>query len=92
MEKPLEKCLDEIAHSTGVSGVLCADHKGLCLGVRGKASSASSGTVAALAERVASLEPGSLDPVILLESDNSQCLIHRNNGITLAVYKSPETS
>ncbi|KAK4324340.1 hypothetical protein Pmani_005015 [Petrolisthes manimaculis] len=92
MEKPLDKCLDEISHSAGVSGVLCADSQGLCLGVRGKASASSSGTIAALAERAAMLEPGSQDPLILLEGDNSQCLVHHNNSITLAVYKSPETS
>nr|XP_045616715.1 ragulator complex protein LAMTOR5-like [Procambarus clarkii] len=92
MERPLDKCLDELSHSVGVSGVLCADNHGLCLGARGKASGASSGMISALADRAALLEPGSPDPVILLETDNSQCLIHRNNGITLAVYKSPETS
>ncbi|XP_042209709.1 ragulator complex protein LAMTOR5-like [Homarus americanus] len=92
MEKPLEKCLDELSHSAGVSGVLCADSQGLCLGVRGKASSTSSGMISALADRAAMLEPGSPPPVILLETDNSQCLIHRNSGVTLAVYKSPETS
>ncbi|XP_071543483.1 ragulator complex protein LAMTOR5 [Panulirus ornatus] len=92
MEKPLEKCLDEISHSAGVSGVLCADSQGLSLGVRGKASNTSSGMIAALADRAAMLEPGSPDPFILLENENSQCLIHRNNGVTLAIYKSPETS
>ncbi|XP_066946360.1 ragulator complex protein LAMTOR5 [Macrobrachium rosenbergii] len=92
MEKSLEKCLDDVYHSTGVSGVLCADSQGLCLGVRGKASSSSSGVISSLANKAAMLEPGNSQPVILLESDNSQCLIHRNNGVTLAIYKSPETS
>lgn len=92
MEKQLDKCLDDLCHSVGVSGVVCADSHGLCLGARGKASAASSGMILALADRAAMLEPGSPDPVILLETDNSsQCLIHRNNGITLAVYKSLET-
>ncbi|KAK7083164.1 hypothetical protein SK128_005163 [Halocaridina rubra] len=92
MEKPLEKCLDEVHQSAGVSGVLCADSQGLCLGVRGRASSMSSGVISSLASKAAMLEPGSSQPVILLESDSSQCLIHRNNGITLAIYKSPEVS
>lgn len=92
MEKPLEKCLDEVYQSTGVSGVLCADNQGLCLGVRGKASASSSGVISSLASKAAMLEPGSPQPVILLETDNSQCLIHHNNGVTLAIYKSPETS
>ncbi|XP_068249604.1 ragulator complex protein LAMTOR5 isoform X1 [Palaemon carinicauda] len=86
------KDICNLYHSTGVSGVLCADTQGLCLGVRGKASSSSSGVISSLANKAAMLEPGNSQPVILLESDNSQCLIHRNNGVTLAIYKSPETS
>lgn len=92
MEKGLEKCLDEVSHSPGVSGVLCSDNQGLCLGVRGKASASSSGVISAVAEKAAMLEPGSPQPVVLLESDTSQCLIHRSNGVTLAVFKSPETT
>lgn len=42
----------------------------ITLTVRGKASASSSGTIAALADRAAMLEPGSQDPVILLEGDN----------------------
>lgn len=92
MEKSLEKCLDEVSHNPGVSGVLCTDNQGLCLGVRGKASCRASGVVAALADKADMVEPGSPHPVILLETDTSQCLIQRNSGVTMAIYKSPETS
>ncbi|XP_076061139.1 late endosomal/lysosomal adaptor, MAPK and MTOR activator 5 [Oratosquilla oratoria] len=93
MEKPLEKCLDEVSHGPGVSGVLCTDNQGLCLGVRGKANCSASGVAAAIADKASKLEPEStIQPVIVLENDSSQCLIHRSSNLTLVVYKSADAS
>lgn len=83
----MEKTLETMNNCEGVVGCLLADHAGLCLGVRGDASSESAGIIAAIADQAAKLEPSSKAPIISLKNDNRQCLIHRQGRVVNAVYK-----
>ncbi|KAG7200610.1 hypothetical protein KM043_001168 [Ampulex compressa] len=87
MEKNLEKTLEDINGTDGIVGCILADHAGLCLGVKGDASSDSAGIIAAIADQVAKLEPKSATPVISLQNDTRQCLIHRQGPVVGAIYK-----
>ncbi|XP_017776451.1 PREDICTED: ragulator complex protein LAMTOR5-like [Nicrophorus vespilloides] len=87
MEKPLERVMEEILNTTDVFGCVFADHQGLCLGVKGRASTESAGVIGAIAEEASKLEPNSRPPVIVLESENKMCIIQRNGTITGAIYK-----
>jgi len=69
MERNLDRLLDELAQTPDVTGVLCADNQGLCLGDRGKSSNLC-GEIVALAKKASMLEPGGPAPTILLESSN----------------------
>ncbi|XP_018576485.1 ragulator complex protein LAMTOR5 [Anoplophora glabripennis] len=87
MEKNLDRIMEELINKPGVYGCVFADHQGLCLGVKGKASTDSAGVIAAIAEQAAKLEPKSKMPVIHLEKDNKSCTIHRSGTVTGAVFK-----
>lgn len=87
MERSLEKTLEETSNTEGIIGCLLADRAGLCLGAKGDASSDSAGIIAAIADQVAKLEPNSPAPVISLQNENRQCLIHREGPVVGAIYK-----
>ncbi|XP_043266081.1 uncharacterized protein LOC122405424 [Colletes gigas] len=87
MEKNLEKTLDDVKNTDGIIGCILADHAGLCLGVKGNASTDSAGIIAAIADQVAKLEPKSSTPVISLQNDNRMCLIQRQGPVVGAIYK-----
>ncbi|EFN78178.1 ragulator complex protein LAMTOR5 homolog [Harpegnathos saltator] len=91
MERNLEKTLDDVISEEGVIGCILADHAGLCLGVKGNASSDSAGVIAAIADQVAKLEPKSPTPIISLQNDSRQCLIHRKGLVVGAIYKDIST-
>lgn len=55
---------------------------------KGKASNASAGIIAAIAEQAGKLEPQSTPPLICYENDNRSCFIQRGGTITSAIYKS----
>lgn len=79
--------MDEVLSSPGVYGCVFADHQGLCLGAKGKASTESAGVIGAIAEQAAKLEPQNKSPVIVFEADNRSCIIQRSGTITGAIYK-----
>ncbi|XP_015590444.1 ragulator complex protein LAMTOR5 [Cephus cinctus] len=87
MERNLEKTMDDVINTEGVIGCILADHQGLCLGAKGKASGDSAGLIAAIADQAAKLEPGSKSPIIYLQNDTRQCLIHRQGPVVAAIYK-----
>ncbi|KYN40880.1 hypothetical protein ALC56_04771, partial [Trachymyrmex septentrionalis] len=60
---------------------------GLCLQIKGDASSDSAGLIAAIADLVAKLEPKSGSPIISLQNDNKQCIILRKEPVVGAIYK-----
>lgn len=91
MERNLEKTLGDVNSGEGVIGCILADHAGLCLGVKGNASSDSAGVIAAIADQVAKLEPMSPTPIISLQNDSKQCLIHRKGPVVGAIYKEVST-
>ncbi|KAB7499749.1 Ragulator complex protein LAMTOR5 [Armadillidium nasatum] len=71
MEATFDNRLNEISEAPGVLGVLCSDHQGLCLGVRGKAVNNNCGLIANIANLVSEIEPqNEEEPVILLDSNN----------------------
>ncbi|XP_012287714.1 uncharacterized protein LOC105703711 [Orussus abietinus] len=87
MESSLEKSMEDVNNAGNVIGCILADQSGLCLGVKGKASGDSAGRIAAIADQAAKLEPGSQAPVISLQNDSRECLIHRQGRVVGAIYK-----
>ncbi|XP_011871578.1 PREDICTED: ragulator complex protein LAMTOR5 homolog [Vollenhovia emeryi] len=91
MERNLVKTLDDTYDQEGIVGCILADHAGLCLGVKGDASSDSAGLIAAIADLVAKLEPKSASPIISLQNDDRQCIILRKESVVGAIYKDIST-
>ncbi|XP_011346874.1 ragulator complex protein LAMTOR5 homolog isoform X2 [Ooceraea biroi] len=91
MERNLEKTLDDTYNQEGIVGCILTDRAGLCLGVKGNASSDSAGLIAAVADQVAKLEPKSGVPIISLQNDNRHCIIHRKGPVVGAIYKDVST-
>ncbi|XP_035735198.1 uncharacterized protein LOC118447402 [Vespa mandarinia] len=87
MEKNIEKTLDEVKNNEAIIGCILVDRAGLCLGVKGNASSDSAGIIAAIADQVAKLELDSTCPIITIQNDNRKCLIQRQGPIVGAIYK-----
>ncbi|XP_029671409.1 uncharacterized protein LOC115240408 isoform X1 [Formica exsecta] len=94
MERNLVKTLDDMYTKEGIIGCILVDHSGLCLGdfvVKGDASSDSAGLIAAISGLVAKLEPKSKAPIISLQNESKQCIIHRMGPVVGAVYKDIST-
>ncbi|KAF5289729.1 hypothetical protein FQA39_LY03646 [Lamprigera yunnana] len=87
MEKHLDRVMDDVLSIPGVIGCVFADHQGLCLGAKGKATTESAGIVGAMAEQAAKLEPQHKSPIIIFENDTCACIIQRSGTITGAIYK-----
>ncbi|XP_066995345.1 ragulator complex protein LAMTOR5 homolog [Anabrus simplex] len=87
METQLEQCMDDLLLVRGVTGCILADDQGLCLCAKGKVSPASSGVIKAIADQVLKLEPELKPPVIVLESENRECLIQQCGNLTAAIHK-----
>ena len=87
MEKKLYKCLDVVSPSSGVVGSILTDNRGLCLGSEGK-TTLHSGILTTIAEQAKLLEPDSdKPPVVILESDHRQFVVHRDGKTTVAIHK-----
>ncbi|XP_011644751.1 uncharacterized protein LOC105431933 isoform X1 [Pogonomyrmex barbatus] len=91
MERNLVKTLDDTYDKENIIGCILADHAGLCLGVKGDASSDSAGLIVAIADLVAKLEPKSGSPIISLQNENRQCTILRKETVVGAIYKDIST-
>ncbi|XP_072760010.1 ragulator complex protein LAMTOR5 homolog [Anoplolepis gracilipes] len=91
MERNLVKTLDDMYTKEGIIGCILVDHSGLCLGVKGDASSDSAGLVAAISGLVAKLEPKSKAPIISLQNESRQCIIHHKGPVVGAIYKDIST-
>ncbi|KAH0952878.1 hypothetical protein HN011_004758 [Eciton burchellii] len=91
MERNLEKTLDDTCNHEGIIGCILTDHAGLCLGVKGNASSDSAGLIAAIADQVAKLEPKSEIPIVSLQNDIRHCIIYRKGPVVGAIYKDIST-
>ncbi|XP_033210017.1 uncharacterized protein LOC117168459 [Belonocnema kinseyi] len=87
MERSIEKAMDKVINTEGVTGVILTDHSGLCLGVKGNATTDSAGIVAAIADQVEKLEETENAPIISLQGDNRQCAIQRKGPVVGAIYK-----
>ncbi|KAK2175994.1 hypothetical protein NP493_693g00024 [Ridgeia piscesae] len=88
MEKPLDRHLEELMSTPGVTGVVCADTKGLCLAAKGVGERASSGLFSSIAQQAAQLHPDSkTSPVVCLETDQSMILLKNHNSVTTAIHK-----
>ncbi|KAI4477417.1 uncharacterized protein LOC122515185 [Polistes fuscatus] len=87
MEKNIEKTLDEVKNNETTIGCILVDRAGLCLGVKGNASSDSAGIIAAIADQAAKLEFSSTFPIVTIQNDNRKCLIQRQGPVVGAIYK-----
>ncbi|KAK2584693.1 hypothetical protein KPH14_007029 [Odynerus spinipes] len=87
MERNIEKTLDEVKDNEAIIGCMLVDSAGLCLGVKGNASSDSAGIIAAIADQVAKLEQVSTYPIITIQNDSRKCIIQRQGPVVGAIYK-----
>ncbi|XP_033114715.1 ragulator complex protein LAMTOR5-like [Anneissia japonica] len=88
MEGELDIQLDKTMNAPGVTGVICTDQQGLCLGVKGESLSQSAGLVTGLAQQAALLSSdGSKVPVVCLEYEKGNILIKSEKGVSMAVRK-----
>uniref|UniRef100_A0A0B7A4B9 Late endosomal/lysosomal adaptor and MAPK and MTOR activator 5 n=1 Tax=Arion vulgaris TaxID=1028688 RepID=A0A0B7A4B9_9EUPU len=90
MEKALEKEMDEVCHLSEVSGIICVDSNGLCLGAKGNIPQQCSGYLSALATQAAKLSQNgsAVDPVICLETEHGSLLVKKADNMTTAIFKS----
>ncbi|XP_011494861.1 PREDICTED: uncharacterized protein LOC105359841 [Ceratosolen solmsi marchali] len=79
--------MDEAYNTEGIVGCLVTDKSGLCLGVKGNASSESAGVLAAMADVVTKIEPSSKPPIISFQNEARHCLIHQEGPIIGAIFK-----
>lgn len=88
MEKNLDKVLDDVVNSENVTGCIVSDEQGLCLGIRGNASSDSCGILKSLADQAKKLDP-TMDggATVILENSEKQFIIKSNDKLVLSVYK-----
>ncbi|KAI8083326.1 uncharacterized protein B0P05DRAFT_536922 [Gilbertella persicaria] len=90
METELINTLDSISNKEGVRGVLVADEKGLCLGVRGIAQSESAAFITSIANAARHLDMAQEDkvecPTINLEYENNKVVIRNEGTFTLAIF------
>eukprot|EP00640_Fibrocapsa_japonica_P000187 CAMPEP_0113937336 /NCGR_PEP_ID=MMETSP1339-20121228/3977_1 /TAXON_ID=94617 /ORGANISM="Fibrocapsa japonica" /LENGTH=92 /DNA_ID=CAMNT_0000940059 /DNA_START=66 /DNA_END=344 /DNA_ORIENTATION=+ /assembly_acc=CAM_ASM_000762 len=75
----------------GISGIICNDADGLCLGAAGVVAD-NSGSYAAVADGAALLaaQAGEPPPVVLIETDKRNIILKKYNKLTVAVYKDTE--
>ncbi|KAG2196350.1 uncharacterized protein EV154DRAFT_524916 [Mucor mucedo] len=90
MESELISTLDNLANKEGVKGVLVADEKGLCLGVRGIAKPETAAFITSLANTARHLEHTHEDkvecPTMNVEYENNQIVIRNEGTFTLAIF------
>ncbi|XP_035293121.1 ragulator complex protein LAMTOR5-like [Cricetulus griseus] len=85
MEATLEQHLEDTMKNPSIVGVLCTDSQGLNLGCRGTLSDVHAGVISVLAQQATKLtsDPTGL-PMVCLESDSGNTMIHKHDGITVA--------
>ncbi|BFZ10781.1 hypothetical protein BsWGS_13820 [Bradybaena similaris] len=90
MEKALEKQMDEAFRLPGVSGIVCVDNNGLCLGAKGVIPGQCNGSISTLAAQASKLSRSvnAPNPVICLESEHGSVLIKKTDHLTTAIFKS----
>ncbi|KAF6032413.1 LAMTOR5 [Bugula neritina] len=87
MEKSLEKHMTNVLNNHGVTGMICVDKHGLCLGVKGNADTKASGCLAAISQEAEKIIPNLDTPVVCIESSSSNILIKSHEDCTTAIYK-----
>ncbi|CAG5120616.1 unnamed protein product [Candidula unifasciata] len=91
MEKALEKQMDEAFRLPGVSGIICVDNNGLCLGAKGVIPGQCNGSICALAVQASKLSPSPMHLVLsfaLSQSMGKSVLIKKTDQLTTAIFKS----
>ncbi|XP_057329192.1 uncharacterized protein LOC130670033 [Microplitis mediator] len=86
MERNLETTMEDAVKAVGITGCILTDKSGLCLGAKGNISPDSAGIIAAIANQAAKLDPEDA-PIVSLQSDSRQCLIHRHGPVIGAIFK-----
>ncbi|XP_034948621.1 ragulator complex protein LAMTOR5 homolog [Chelonus insularis] len=87
MERNVEKEMEAIVNLPNVSGCILTDKSGLSLGVKGNASGNSAGLIAAIANQAAQLDPELDPPIISLQNNSRQCIIHQSGPVIGAIFK-----
>ncbi|EPB81236.1 hypothetical protein HMPREF1544_12059 [Mucor circinelloides 1006PhL] len=90
MESELISTLDNLANKEGVKGVLVADEKGLCLGVRGIAKPDAAAFITSVANTARNLDNTQDNkvecPTINIEFENNHVVIRNEGTFTLAIF------
>ncbi|KAI0240148.1 Ragulator complex protein LAMTOR5 [Lamellibrachia satsuma] len=88
MEKPLDRQLEELMNTPGVTGVVCADSKGLCLAAKGVGERTAAGLFSSVTQQAGQLHPDiKTSPVVCLETDQSMILLKNHSSVTTAIHK-----
>ncbi|KAI9478444.1 MAG: hypothetical protein EXX96DRAFT_248395 [Benjaminiella poitrasii] len=90
MDSELISTLNNIASKEGIKGVLVADERGLCLGVRGVAKPELAAFIASIANTARNLDNTQEDKAechtINIEYENNQIVIRNEGTFTLAIF------
>ena len=88
MDDNLNSQFDEILKAGGVTSVVCTDLHGLILKEKGNVSSAQAGEISSIAVQASKLFPDLNEtPVVCLEGETKNCLIHNEEKIVLGIFK-----
>ncbi|XP_078491644.1 ragulator complex protein LAMTOR5-like [Ciona intestinalis] len=92
METTLQEKIKEVMQQPNVSGVVCADMSGLCLGHKGDGSEKLAGPIAAMCEEANKLPTSQELPVIVVEAYGSNTeaktlLIKQSDKVCTGIIK-----
>lgn len=73
--------------ASSIVGLLVVDNRGLCIQAEGVGDPTAAGLLGSLANQAALLEPGRDNPVVLLETDQYNYLVKKQENVTVAVVK-----
>ncbi|GAB1600860.1 ragulator complex protein LAMTOR5-like [Argonauta hians] len=94
MESHMNKVLTEVGENPEVTGVICTDQHGLCLGVKGNMSPCHAGLITSLAHCGRSLRQDEThSPVITMESEGGQILMLKSTeNVSFGIMKTAPQS
>jgi hepatitis B virus X-interacting protein len=88
-KSPRNGLVQSFGDAEGITGAICNDQNGLCLGSRGAAimDEAKSGVFTSLVKLASKLDPGSEPPLIAIETEESVLLIKEYDGHAVALRR-----
>jgi len=73
--------------SDDIAGFIISDCRGLCIQAEGVGQTKSPGLISSLTSQASLLEPGRENPVILIESDQYNYMVKKDDNVTVTVIK-----